>query len=213
MEAIGTTKAGELISDIRTRFLDLTERQYPSKLIIRDINRIISSMQAESDFDPEDYTTQWTITDTSDTILLSTIDSNYKSLKQITSIVSLDDREPTKTTRCINVPESEFYTQKEYGGGSIYNDNIIWFRKNYTLYFHKGINVSSYFRRIINLNRLPMLCIDIDSIIDLKDDKITILENMIESRIMKRGFTQDQITKSNITKVQETTSKNISKEK
>jgi hypothetical protein len=168
---IGTIQAGEVIANIRTRFGDLTEEKYPSKLMLRDMNNAIAELQAESNLDDDDYKIEWTVFALTDKVDLSVF-PDYKLLKSIELITY-------NGILADNISNEQISAQLSYGNSSLNRDSVVWYRRGYNLFFHKGSGVDSYGERIIYLNRLPYRCIELSDLLDLKDDKISLLEDKI----------------------------------
>jgi len=172
---IGTYLAGTIIANVKTRLANFTEDVYPSQLILRDINNIISDLLAEGNLDEEDYNDLWLIPNTDDTVDLS-IFSDYKLLRSISHIKS-------KGIKADNVNEKEFEVQKSYGSSGIYKNSIIYYRKGSKLYFYKGTGISDYGERYIYVNRLPYKATSLSSVVDVKDDKIFLVEQRLQNII------------------------------
>lgn len=185
MGAIGTVKAGHVIANVKARIPNFNEVSYPKELMLRDINNIISDLLAEGGIDRDDYSVKLSIPNTDDVVNLSDVTTDYKLIDSISSITY-------DGGKAQNLTEDEYDVQKQYGAGSIYSDTVIWYRKNYTLYFTKGTGYTgNYGTRYMNVNRIPNKVTSVDDEIDVKDNKIGLVEKRLEDRVRGIQYSTD----------------------
>lgn len=183
---LSTIKVAVLVNNIRVRNQSLIDILYPDKLILNDINNSVSELRAQGAFDADDYVHTIAVEDTENVVDLST----YEDYKLLTNIMHIKfervERDRSYTDLCINLEEWDFEKQIAYGSGSVYKDDVTWYRKGDIVYFSKGTNVANYNQRTIYLNRLPKPAVEMFDFVDVKDDKISMVESLAEMKLLRR---------------------------
>lgn len=181
-EVLGSYTAGDIIGQIRNLMKDYTDLRFPRKAVMNELSiQLLDLQELQGFINDTDYTGNFSVTDTSDTIDLTTLRDtiHYKNYGKIINITY------GGSIPCIERSEMDFHSIKAQGALSNWKDSVIWHKRGTVIYFYKGSGVSSYGTRTVWFVRLPAKLANYSDFIDIPDSNMNILRNKVMRALLQ----------------------------